>query len=344
MDRQLVAVVLAGGTGTRLYPASRSDCPKQFLELGGEPSLLERTVDRVAFADEQYVVTRPAYADAVREHVPGAAILEEPAPKDTGPALVYAAARIREQLGDCVLVCLPSDHHISGEFETTAREAARVATGTGGLVTLGIEPDRPATGYGYIEPAQDDTGDNPEQRDVTAATSSSPVAQFVEKPDEATAREYVDAGWYWNAGIFTWTPEALLSAAAESPLQPVVTATRDGEPARGFERVAAASIDNAVLEDADEMYVVPASFEWDDLGTWDALARVMDSDENGNVRIGDTLALDTEDCVLATDGELSTIGLENVVVASVGDRTLVMDRAESERVRDVFERRTDDEL
>jgi mannose-1-phosphate guanylyltransferase len=343
MDRQLVAVVLAGGTGTRLYPASRADRPKQFLRFGGERSLLERSVDRAGFADERYVVTRPAYADAVREHAPGVAVLEEPAPKDTGPALVYAAARIREQLGDCVLVCLPSDHHIAGNFETTARRAARVATGTEGLVTLGIEPDRPATGYGYIEPVRDDTGEEVsqhEEKGQSGTTTYRRVAQFVEKPDEATAREYVDAGWYWNAGIFAWTPEALLSAAAESPLQPVVEAAKAGEYGRGFERTTAASIDNAVLENADERYVVPASFEWDDLGTWDALARVLEKDAQGNARMGDTLALDTADCVLATDGELSTVGLEGVVVASFGDRTLVIDRSESQRVREVFDRRT----
>jgi mannose-1-phosphate guanylyltransferase len=331
MDRPLVAVILAGGTGTRLYPASRPDRPKQFLSLGGERSLLERTVDRTAFADERHVLAPPRYADAVREHAPGVAVLAEPAPKDTGPALVYAAARIREQVGECVLVCLPSDHHVAGGFEPTAREAARVAVDTGALVTIGVEPDRPATGYGYIQP------------DATDDAAGQRVAQFVEKPDEAMAREYVAAGWYWNAGIFAWTPDALLAAAAESPLAPVVEAVEAGEPERGFERVAAASIDNAVLEAASDLYVVPADFEWDDLGTWDALGRVLDADEQDNVALGDVTRRDARGCILATDGQLDVIGVDDLVVASFGDRTLVVPRSVCQRVREIARERTDND-
>ena len=175
MDRPLVALVMAGGTGTRLYPASRSDRPKQFLPLGdGDDSLLAETVSRAGFADEVFVVTGPEHADRVRERVPEAGVLVEPDPKDTGPALVYAAHRVREQVGDCALLCLPSDHHVAGDFAATARRAAAVAVETGGLVTVGVEPTRPATGYGYVEPGTD----HGEYFDV---------AQFREKPDRETA-------------------------------------------------------------------------------------------------------------------------------------------------------------
>ncbi len=155
MDRPLVALIMAGGTGTRLYPASRSDRPKQFLPLLGDDSLLSQTVSRAGFTDERFVCTSEEHADLVREHAPEAGILVEPESKDTGPALVYATHRIREQVGDCVLLCLPSDHHIAGDFETTARRAASVAVETEGVVTVGIEPDRSATEYGYIEPDED---------------------------------------------------------------------------------------------------------------------------------------------------------------------------------------------
>ncbi|WP_340101932.1 mannose-1-phosphate guanylyltransferase [Salinibaculum salinum] len=322
MDLPLVAVVLAGGRGTRLYPASSPDRPKQHLSFGGDRSLLARTVDRAGFAEETYVLTRPAYADDVREHAPAAGVLTEPKPRDTGPALVYAAHRVREQIGDCVILSMPSDHYIAGDFATTARTAALVAAETEGLVTVGVEPTRSATGYGYIEPG--------ETRDGYAS-----VAQFVEKPDEATAQTYVEAGHYWNAGIFAWTPTALLDAARDSSLAPLVDALDDGDPERGFGVVESVSIDYAVLERTDDVFVVPASFEWDDLGSWDAVGRVLDSDSDGNTILGEGLTIDASDCVLASDGHVSVVGVDGLVVASYDGNTLVVPREQSQRVREV---------
>ncbi|MFD1586279.1 mannose-1-phosphate guanylyltransferase [Halorientalis brevis] len=330
MDRPLVAVVLAGGTGTRLYPASRSDRPKQFLDFGGDQSLLADTVARAAFADEVYVLTRPAFADDVREHAPSAGVLTEPEPKDTGPALVYAAHRIREQVGDCVLCCLPSDHHVSGAFATTMETAAAAAVETGGLVTVGVEPTRAATGYGYVNPGERRNG-------------YFTVDQFVEKPDSATAENYVEEGFYWNAGIFAWTPNALLSAARQTPLEPLVDALDAGRPEQGFDAVDPVSIDYAVLERTGRAYLVPAQFEWDDLGSWDAFERVLDADPEGNVVVGDGLLADSEDCVVATDGHVSAVGVSDLVIASYGDRTLVVPKADAQRVRDVVARLRDDD-
>jgi len=328
MDRPVVAVVLAGGTGTRLYPASRRDRPKQLLELGGDRSLLARTVDRAGFADEIYVLTRDRYAEAVREAAPGAAVLVEPESKDTGPALVYAAHRIREQVGECLLCCLPSDHHVAGDFADTMRTAAATALETRGLVTVGVEPTRPATGYGYIAPGSDEGG-------------HLAVDRFVEKPDAAQAREFVDRGFRWNAGIFAWTPTAFLAAARETVLAPLVDALDRDDPAAGFAAVDPISVDHAVLEVADDVYVVPAAFTWDDLGSWDALLRVTEQDEDGNAVLGDALTIDAADCVLATDGHVSAVGVSDLVVASYGDRTLVAPLDEAERVRDVVARLRD---
>ena len=179
MDRPVVALILAGGTGTRLYPASRSDRPKQFQSFGSDRSLLAETVDRAGFADETYVLTRESFAGEIHGHAPEAAVLTEPAPKDTGPALIYGAHRIREQVGDCVLLVLPSDHVVGEGFRPVAERAARVAVETGGLVTIGIEPDRPATGYGYISPGRQRSG-------------YFSVDAFVEKPDADTARQKTD--------------------------------------------------------------------------------------------------------------------------------------------------------
>jgi mannose-1-phosphate guanylyltransferase len=324
MDRPLVALVLAGGTGTRLYPASRGDRPKQFLAFGGEQSLLARTVARTGFADETYVLTRPDYTDEVRDHAPSAAVLAEPAARDTGPALAYATHRVREQVGDCVLVVLPSDHHIDGDFAATARTAADVASRTGSLVTVGVEPNRAATGYGYVAPGTDHG-------------RYAEVAEFVEKPDADTAASYVERGYLWNAGIFAWTPDAFLDAARDSVLAGLVEALDASEPERGFASVDPVSVDYAILERADDVSVVPATFDWDDLGSWDAVGRVSDGDADGNTVLGDGLAIDASDCVLASDGHVAAVGVDDLVIASYGDRTLVVPRAESQRVREVVE-------
>lgn len=322
MDTTVVALVLAGGTGTRLYPATRSDRPKQFRSLGGDRSLLARAVDRAGFADTVYVLTSDAHADAVRERVPDADVLVEPAPKDTGPALVYGAHRVREQVGECTLVCTPSDHLIEGAFAETCRQAATVAAESGALVTVGVEPTRPATGYGYIQPGDRRAGYRT-------------VAQFHEKPDAETAAQYRERGYLWNAGIFAWEPRHFLAAARETPLGPLVEALDRGEAAAGFAAVDPVSVDYAVLERTEELAVVPAAFTWDDLGTWDAVARHLKGDEDGNAVLGDALAVDAGDNVVATDGHVSLVGVEDLVVVSYGDRTLVCPRGDTERVREV---------
>ncbi|WP_266079229.1 mannose-1-phosphate guanylyltransferase [Haladaptatus caseinilyticus] len=327
MTRPLVALIMAGGTGTRLYPASRSDRPKQFLSLLGDDSLLAQTVERAGFADEVFVCTAAAHADLVREHVPEAGVLVEPEPKDTGPALVYAAHRIREQIGDCVLLCMPSDHHIAGDFESTARHAVSVAVETKGVVTVGIEPTRPATGYGYIEPG-------------TEHEDYFDVAQFREKPDAETAEQFVKDCFYWNAGLFAWTPNAFLREARDSPLEPLVTALEDGDAEHGFDTVEPVSVDYAVMERTDDTYIVPADFEWDDLGSWDALERLVPGE---NTVLGDALSIDATGNVVASDKHVSLVGVDDLIVVSFDDRVLVVPKEEAQRVREVVSRlRTED--
>jgi mannose-1-phosphate guanylyltransferase len=327
MDRPVVAVVLAGGVGSRLYPASRGDRPKQFLSPDGGASLLARTVERASFADGTLVVTRPEFAAAAREHAPGAEVLVEPAGRDTGPALVYATHVARERFDDPAVLALPSDHHVAGAFEPTARRGLRLAADTGALVTFGVEPTRPETGYGYVEPG-------------AARGAGFDVAAFHEKPDAETAATYVDAGHLWNAGIFAWTPAAFLAAARDSPLAPLVDALEapDPDPEAGFAAVEPASVDHAVLERAADVVVVPVDFAWDDLGTWDALERL-----DGGGFGGDVLTLDAERNVVAAPGRhVSLVGVSDLVVAAFDDRILVVPKSEAGRVREVVDRLRDD--
>ena len=314
MDRPLVAVVLAGGVGSRLYPASRSHRPKQFLALDGEDSLLTRTVERAAFADRVLVVTREAYAEQAREHAdaadldgpadhaPPVEVVAEPAGRDTGPALLYATYEVRRRDAEAdpepVVLALPSDHHVAGDY------------------ALGGE-----VGEHYRE-----------------------VEAFHEKPDAETAEAYVEAGHLWNAGMFAWTPSALFREARDSPLAPLVAALDGDDPERGFERVDPVSIDFAVMERADDVVVVPADVEWDDLGSWDALARFFEADDAGNVALGEALTVDAADNVVASDDKhVSLVGVEGLAVVAWDDRVLVVPKAQAQRVRDaVADLRADD--
>ena len=339
MHRPVVAVILAGGTGSRLYPASRSDRPKQFLALGDGAdgrSLLARTAARTGFADATMVATRPEFAAEVPEHAPDAEVVVEPAGKDTGPAILYATHRAREAVdGDPVVVVLPADHQVpdGDAFEATMARGAHVAADTDRLVAFGVEPTRPATGYGYIEPGEKHgSGDS--------AVDYRELAAFHEKPDADTAAAYVDAGYYWNAGIFAWTPAALFREARDTPLRPLADALdgADPDPDAGFAAVDPVSVDYAVMERAERAAVVPAEFAWDDLGAWDALERVVDPDGDGNVLAdgAETLAVDAKDNVVAADGRhVSLVGVDGLCVVAYDDRVLVVPKEEAQRVREL---------
>jgi mannose-1-phosphate guanylyltransferase len=325
-----VAVILAGGIGTRLYPASSADHPKQFLSFDEDGhSLLSRTVKRVRdCVDAVYVLTRPEYADRIAEHSSDVTVLAEPEGKDTGPALVYAAHRIRELEDDPVLLCVPSDHYVDSGFQSVATRAIGVARETDRLVTLGIEPTRAATEYGYIKPGEN-RGDYHK------------VAGFYEKPDPGAAARYIYNDFYWNAGVFAWTPDALLTAARETDLAPLVEALADTDsPEQAFATVDPVSIDYAVLEETDDLAMVTADVTWDDLGSWDALQRVYETDDDGNIAIGDVLAIDTEDSVIATDenSHVSAVGVSNLTIAAYDGRVLVVPNSDTQRVREVVDR------
>ena len=320
-----VAVVMAGGRGTRLYPAAAPDRPKQFQRIAGDRSLLERTVARArGLAEETVVLTRPAYADQVRSRV-DCEVLVEPEPKDTGPALVYASHRLRDRAE--TMVCLPADHHVGDEaaLASGVRRMIDAARTSDALALLGVAARSAATGYGYIDAGGE----------VDAGLKT--VRGFREKPEPAVAASYYERGMLWNAGIFAWQPAAFLDACENTPLGPLVERLDSGQP-EPFATIPSTSVDEAVLERADPVVVAEVAAEWADLGTWDSLASVCESDANGTVVDGDALTIDTEDCVISTDDthHVATIGVSNLVVAAYDGRVLVLPQSATERVREVW--------
>ena len=349
----IVPVILSGGSGTRLWPLSRLSYPKQFLNVGGGRSLLQQTSMRTAGAGfaPPVAVSNEEQRFLIAHHLleagtPPSKILLEPAPRNTGPAAA-AASLYLSRSEDPLLLLLPADHVIS---DTTAFRAA-VATGSGYardgcLVTFGIQPDRPHTGYGYIEAGA--------RLGTDGAPLAHEVERFVEKPDAATARSYVDSGrHFWNGGIFLFRADTLvaeLSRHASDILEPikqsVIEGARDGnrlhpEPS-AFGRAKAQSIDHALMEKAERVAVVPVRMGWSDIGSWDALHDAGEPDAEGNVASGDVLALDTHNCLLRSDGPtVVTLGVEDLVVVATAEGVLVSRRGDTQRVREAVARLKD---
>lgn len=333
MDHTIVACVLAGGTGTRLYPASRSDRPKQFLSFADEPSLLERTVERTGFADETLIAAPGEFEEAIKTLAPEADYLEEPESKDTGPALVHAAWAAKRRYENPLLVFLPVDHHIEDDeqFTATVEDAIAVAAETDRLVTLGVEPDRPATTYGYVVP------------ETTAETA--PIERFAEKPDRETAKRLVDEGALWNAGIFVWTVERFLTEIETTSLADLSGQIETGAVTTGYDHVEPISIDYALMQQTDRAQVVRLEVGWTDVGTWPAAARAFGEETDaGNVTIGETTlrtVATTDNVVAAPDRHVSLVGVDELVVAADDDRILVAPRDDAEGLRTLVDRLRD---
>ena len=342
VGRPIRPVILAGGAGTRLWPLSTVERPKHLLPLLGNRSLFEQTLDRFGekFAAPIIVANR-AQEDELRQLAGSdATLILEPVKRDSAAAIALAACAAAE---DELLLCAPSDHHISdvAAFHT-AIGVARDAAEHGQIVTFGIEPDHPATGFGYIA-AGDGEG-------VRA------VARFVEKPQLEKAQQMLAQGsHYWNAGIFlararTWREELqrhapdILTAASNA----LARARRENSiihvDETAFAAAPAKSIDYAVMEQSDRVSVVPVSMGWSDIGSWQALVDASDKDEAGNALASDVLALDCTNTLVRTNGpKVAAIGVEGLVIVATPDAVLVMRPEEAQRVRDAadwFQRET----
>jgi mannose-1-phosphate guanylyltransferase len=334
-------VLLAGGSGTRFWPMSRADRPKQFLALtGGRPLIVEtwRRVASLAPPRRRWVVAPKRLASAVREVLPGLRpenLIVEPSPRDTAPAVGLACAAVAKRDPSAVVGIFPTDHVIA---DTEAfRRAVRVAAGRAAddkLVCLGIRPDRPATGFGYLK-----------CRAAPRVGRAVAVERFVEKPDLARARRFLRAGTYlWNGGMFVWRAERFLSELGRTApeIHHAVELTVAGR-ARAWSGATKLSVDYAVMEQASGVEVVPLDAGWDDVGSWDAAARLRDASSSSS----QVVRVDSPDSDVFGEGRMiALVDVPGVVVVDSGDALLVVARDKTEKVKRVVEelrrrRRTD---
>ena len=339
--------ILAGGSGTRLWPRSRRKRPKQLLNLVGERSLLQQTVQRVlglVSPERIYVLTGPEHAPLIAEQVPEipqSNILVEPSPRGTAPCLGLAAVKLRRAApsGQEVMVSLHADHSIAREGRFRAALMAAVATARRGfLVTVGIVPTAPETGFGYIERAQ------PLSREFGQEVYR--VARFTEKPPLERASEFVASGrFYWNTGYFAWTLERILDEfrllLPEMYAQLDQLAAMADEHASGdalkrvWNQITPTTIDVGIMERASKVAVVPCDLGWSDIGNWAAMFDILPRDERDNVVMGggQHVGLDTSGSLVYTEGRLvATIGLQDIIVIDTGDAVLVLPRSRAQDV------------
>jgi mannose-1-phosphate guanylyltransferase len=318
------AVILAGGSGTRFWPLSTPTHPKQVLPLAGPKSTAEQAVDRLeglVARERILVVAGAALAPVLRQllRLPAENVLVEPRAASTAPALVWASHEAWRRDPDAEVLSLHADWAIRDEpaFRQTASQALEAALAHRRLVTVGIVPTRPETGYGYIVPGA--------RLDHEARA----VRRFTEKPDAATALDLMADGALWNTGLFAWRADLLLEQVRRHTpeIAPHLDLLGRGDVTGFFSRVTPVSIDVGLLERSPDVVVVPGRFAWDDIGTWDALPRVRARDEKGNVAMGPVYFHDAQDCVAWSDAEpLVLAGVRDLVAVRANGRILIMPR------------------
>ncbi|HZZ71862.1 MAG TPA: mannose-1-phosphate guanylyltransferase [Pirellulales bacterium] len=346
----LHAVIMAGGFGTRFWPASRANRPKQLLNLSGPRSMIQATVDRLAGLvppERILVVTNERLVGPISEQLPElfrSSILGEPCKRDTAPCIGWAAALIAQHDPEGLLVVMPSDHVIPAvaPFQAAIRLGAElVEHEPRRIVTFGIAPTYPAEIFGYVERGE-------ALAESTAGLPVYRVKKFREKPPIETARAYLAAGdFYWNSGIFVWRARTILEALAErqpamfAHLQAIAAAagTPDQQSvlSREFAAIRPISIDYAVMEQADDVVVVEAPFAWDDVGGWQSLARLHADDENCNTILGKHLGVNTQGTIVrgSDDHLIVTLGLRDCLIVHTPDATLVANKHDEEAIRQV---------
>jgi mannose-1-phosphate guanylyltransferase len=344
-------VIMAGGSGTRFWPESRAARPKQLLPLAGERSMLQLTADRLgdlAPAERIWILTGAKLTSAVREQLPGVPVdhvIGEPCKRDTAPCIGLAALLLMQRDPQATMVVMPADQVIEPamKFQGAIRGAASILDERPQrIVTFGIKPTHPATTFGYIE--RGDKQDPPRGSDVEVYQ----VERFREKPPANVAKEYVDSGrFYWNSGIFVWRAATIVAALeGEQPemvshLRKIVDAwgrpDREEVFARQFAAIRGISIDYAVMEHAADVAVIEAPFSWDDVGTWQAVARLAGADTEGNTISGRHFGIDTRGSIIRTNDDhlVATVGVNDLIVVHTPDATLVANRHDEESIRKI---------
>lgn len=341
----LHAVIMAGGSGTRFWPASRKRTPKQLLPLAGRETLIQQTVARCqpwVPAERVFVVTNGVQVEQTREQLPQLAsdhFLVEPCGRNTAPCVGLAALELVRRDPDAVMLVMPADHVIrplEAFRDAVERAVGLIDEDARRLVLFGVAPTYPATGFGYIE-----RGDT-----LGRVRSGFQVASFREKPDLETAREYVQRGtFFWNCGIFVWRASRILDAIRDHEPELHAGLMRLSESlgtdrwpealAAQFPKLKSISIDYAVLERASDVCVVEAPFEWDDVGSWQALPRLLGSDEQGNTIDGPFCGIDTRGCIVRTTSDhlVAMAGMSDCIVVHTQDVTLVARKGDEDAVR-----------
>jgi mannose-1-phosphate guanylyltransferase/mannose-6-phosphate isomerase len=336
-DYSMKVIILAGGGGSRLFPLSRTRFPKQFLKLNGEQSLLAQTITRflpLVKPSDMVVVTNQEYIHHVRTELIAANaqeahILLEPTARNTAPAVAFAARYCLDELGsetDEIMYVTPSDHIIRPVdiFAANVRQAIKLAK-MGKIVTLGVKPNHPETGYGYIQAGKEFAG-------------GFTVQSFREKPDLETAEMYLAAGnYYWNAGMFAFAIDCFMSELQK--YQPDISAFAEqslDEMTATFDQMPSISLDYAVAERSEELVMLPITAEWNDIGSWDAIYDVLEKDGRGNALQGDCIPIDCSNTLMLGHSRLiAGIGLEDILVVETDDVIVVAQKGESQKVKDL---------
>jgi mannose-1-phosphate guanylyltransferase len=344
--QDVFAVIMAGGSGTRFWPLSRKAWPKQFLALAdSQESLLQATVRRIAGlipSDRILVVTSEQHAPATREQLPQLPpenVLGEPAARNTAACVAWAAAHVSARSPQAVMIVLPADPHIGDEpaYRALLTRAAAAAD-AGGLVTIGVSPTRPETGYGYIESGAE------------LESGVLRVQRFVEKPDLARAQQFVnDSRFLWNSGMFFFRADAILGeferqlpdihSFARGYIEVFGRADAQAYVQARYAGLTSISIDHGIMEHARDMRVVPGSFGWFDIGSWTTAYELADKDAAGNAVLGEVSVIDAERCYVRTrSGRLvALIGVQDLVVVDTEDALLIMPRERAQDVRRVVD-------
>ena len=354
----LVAVIMAGGRGERFWPKSRARLPKQLLPIAGARTMLQETVERIKpLIPEKniFIASGENLLKEVRNQLPSLPernIISEPLGRNTAAGIGLAAIRIEKEYPQSTMVVLAADHLIRERerFLKIIRAGAEMAERAGHLVTLGIKPTRPETGYGYIKISSQQSEVRSQKIQVC------PVERFIEKPDEEKAKKFLAGGnYYWNSGMFIWTTESILKAIGKympelfqglETIKDSLGTPRAGEVSRQvFQGLESISIDYGVMEKAGNVVMVKADIPWDDVGSWLAMERIHSQDDRGNVVLGKFTGIDSSNCIVISDEQLvATLGISDLIIVATPQAILICSKDRAQEVKKIVKKLADSEL